>query len=92
MFPQLAGLAVERVFTVGKSVRIQARTSSAGSDCPACGVRSIWVHSRYERRLADTAAGGQEIFILLQVRRFFCRNDGCTAITFAEQVHGLTSR
>jgi transposase len=92
VFPQLAGLAVERVFTVGKSVRIQARTSSAGSDCPACGVRSIWVHSRYERRLADTAAGGQEIFILLQVRRFFCRNDGCTAITFAEQVHGLTSR
>jgi transposase len=92
LFPQLAGLAVERVFTAGKSVRIQARTSSAGSDCPACGVRSIRVHSRYERRLADTAAGGQEILILLQVRRFFCRNDGCTAITFAEQVHGLTSR
>jgi transposase len=92
VFPQLAGLAVERVFTAGKSVRIQARTSSAGSDCPACGVRSVRVHSRYERRLADTAAGGQEIFILLQVRRFFCRNDGCAAITFAEQVHGLTSR
>ena len=32
------------------------------------------------------------MFILLQVRRFFCRNGGCTAITFAEQVHGLTSR
>ena len=79
MFPQLAGLAVERVFTAGKSVRIQARTSSAGSDCPACGVRSVRVHSRYERRLADTAAGGQEMFILLQVRRFFCRNDGCSA-------------
>jgi hypothetical protein len=72
-------------------MRIQARTSSAGSDCPVCGVRSIRVHSRYERRLADTAAGGQEMFILLQVRRFFCRNDGCATITFAEQVLGPIS-
>jgi transposase len=92
LFPQLAGLVIERVFMAGTSVRIQARTSSAGSACPACGVRSVQVHSRYERRLADTAAGGQEIFILLQVRRFFCGNDGCAAVTFAEQVHGLTSR
>jgi hypothetical protein len=62
LFAQLAGLAVERVFTAGESMRIQARTSSAGSDCPVCGVRSIRVHSRYERRLADAAAGGQEMF------------------------------
>ncbi len=92
MFPQLAGLPVERVFTTGKSVRIQVRTSSLGSDCPACGVRSVRVHSRYERRLADTAVGGQETLIVLQVRRFFCRNDACVKTTFAEQIHGLTSR
>jgi hypothetical protein len=59
LFPQLAGLSVERVFAIGKSVRIQARASCAGADCPACGVRSERVHSRYERRLADFVAGGQ---------------------------------
>ncbi|MGH3223520.1 MAG: ISL3 family transposase [Streptosporangiaceae bacterium] len=85
-------MSVDGVFTAGKSVRIRARSSSAGSDCPACGVRSVRVHSRYERRLADTAAGGQETLVHLQVRRFFCRNDGCASVTFAEQVHGLTSR
>jgi transposase len=92
LFPHLAGLVVGRVFLAGKSVRIEARASSLVSDCPACGVRSSRVHSRYERRLADTAAGGQETLVHLQVRRFFCRNDACASTTFAEQVPGLTSR
>jgi hypothetical protein len=28
----------------------------------------------------------------LQVRRFFCDNEGCSVRTFAEQVEGLTAR
>ena len=54
------------------------------------GVRRV--HSRYQRRLADTATGGQEVLIDLQVRRFFCGNRGCAKATFAEQVPGLTTR
>ena len=50
------------------------------------------VHSSYQRQLADTAAGGQEVLIGLQVRRFFCGNPGCGKTTFAEQVPGLTVR
>ena len=50
------------------------------------------VHSRYERRLADTASGGREVVICLQARRFFCGNEGCARATFAEQVPGLTTR
>ena len=50
------------------------------------------MHSRYERRLADTAIGGQEVQVQLAVRRFFCRNDDCPKATFAEQVPGLTVR
>ena len=76
----------------GRSVRIRARTSGAGSVCPACGVASVRVHSRYERRLAGTAADAQETLVHLQVRRFFCLNDACPRVTFAEQVSGLTSR
>jgi hypothetical protein len=52
----------------------------------------VRVHSRYARRLADTAAGGQEVAVHLRVRWFFCGNDLCASVTFAEQVHGLTSR
>jgi transposase len=50
------------------------------------------VHSRYERKLADTASGCQEVLIHLQARRFFCGNGACAKTTFAEQVPGLTVR
>ena len=48
--------------------------------------------SSYQRQLADTASGGQEVVIDLQARRFFCGNPGCAKATFAEQVPGLTTR
>jgi transposase len=73
-------------------VRIQVRVSCPGAGCPACGAWSERVHSRYERRLADVAAGGQETLVHLQVRRFFCRNSACAAVTFAEQVPALAGR
>ena len=53
---------------------------------------SLRVHSRYERRLLDTAIGGCEVVICLAVRRFACRSPECAKVTFAEQVSGLTSR
>jgi hypothetical protein len=50
------------------------------------------VHSRYERRLADTGVAGREVLIQLRVRRFFCAGGACRKKTFAEQVPGLTIR
>lgn len=69
-----------------------ARTSTRGAACPGCGVLSRRVHSRYERKLANTASGGQEVLIRLSTRRFFCGNGACAKATFAEQVPGLTIR
>ncbi len=69
-----------------------ARTCASEAACPGCGVVSRRVHSRYERKLADTASGGQEVLIYLQARRFFCSNDACVKATFAEQVPGLAVR
>ncbi|MGJ6970112.1 ISL3 family transposase, partial [Streptosporangium sp. G11] len=50
------------------------------------------VHSRYRRKVADTAVGGQSVIIELSVRRLFCDAPGCPRRTFAEQVEGLTTR
>ena len=50
------------------------------------------MHSSYERKLADTASGGQEVLIHLRARRFFCGNHACEKATFAEQVPGMTVR
>jgi len=60
--------------------------------CPGCGAVSGRVHSRYQRRLLDIAAGGREVLICLTVRRFICPVVACPKVTFAEQVGGLTSR
>ncbi|OIK01330.1 hypothetical protein BIV25_05825 [Streptomyces sp. MUSC 14] len=43
------------------------------------------------RRLADTAVGGVNVVSALLVRRFKCQNPACRAVTFAEQIAGLTS-
>jgi hypothetical protein len=55
LFPHLARLRITRVFQTGRSVRIQASTHDPQAACPACGVLARRVHSRYERRISDTA-------------------------------------
>ncbi|WP_233520264.1 ISL3 family transposase [Prauserella sp. PE36] len=76
----------------GRTVRIDARTSETPTACPGCGTVSGRVHSRYDRRLSDTAAAGQEVLIRLTVRRLFCDNPECTKTTFAEQSPELAGR
>jgi transposase len=49
------------------------------------------VHGGYIRRLADAAVSGTQVVLELSVRRFRCINSGCKAVTFAEQVTGLTT-
>jgi transposase len=92
LVPHLAGLAVERVSVAGRSVHVLARTCASEAACTGCGVVSRRVHSSYRRCLADTASGGQEVLVDLQVRRFFCGSPACAKTTFAEQVPGLTTR
>lgn len=79
---------VERA--VGR-ITIHARVRAAAARCPHCGSVSARVHGRYLRRLSDAAISGACVVIELLVRRFRCLNAACTAVTFAEQVSGLTS-
>ena len=92
LLPHGADVEVEGVSRAGGSVRILARTRSSSARCPGCGAVSFRVHSRYQRRLLDTAIGGCEVVICLAVRRFICLSPECAKVTFAEQISGLTSR
>jgi transposase len=93
LLPHLDDLLVDRVTSAGAGgVVIEARCGSAGAACPACGSWSSRVHSGYARTVADGPAGGRPVLIRLRVRRFFCGNPVCEAVTFAEQVDGLTGR
>ena len=84
-------MVIERVEQTPGGVRIGARARASSAACRTCGESSAKVHSQYERRLADAAIAGRPAEIRLRVRRFFCLAEGCQAVTFAEQVEGLTS-
>ncbi|WP_405576420.1 ISL3 family transposase [Streptomyces sp. NBC_01092] len=91
-FHQVEGVLIEDVEPDGELVVVRARASAERAGCPACGTVSARVHSRYVRRLADSAVGGRPVVIELQVRRFRCCQGACPQATFAEQVDGLTFR
>ena len=92
LFPHLAGLRVHRVEDAGDAVMIVASCRADSACCPRCGQESARVHGGYARMVADGAAGGRPVLIVLQVRRFRCRNPQCPAVTFAEQAGGLSER
>ena len=91
-FPHLVGLDISGAFRHSQTVHITAATTTRTARCPDCATPSRRVHSRYERRLTNTPASGQEILIHLRVRRFFCDHTACERKIFAEQVPGLTLR
>jgi len=92
LLPHLSGVAVDAAELAGGQLCIRARGRAEATACPGCGQFSARVHSTYQRRLADVPVGGHRVMIRLTVRRFFCASQDCPAVTFAEQIEGLTSR
>ena len=92
LFPQLAGLRVHRVEDDGEAVVISASCVASSECCPACGSVSSRVHGGYSRTVADGAAGGRPVLVVLRVLRFLCLDPSCPKVTFAVQAGGLTSR
>jgi transposase len=92
LFPHLSGLEVSRVDDTGDAVVAFASVRSVAARCPKCGELSSRVHGRYQRLVADGAAGGRPLMIALSVRRFRCTSAACPRVTFVEQAEGLTGR
>jgi transposase len=59
--------------------------------CPSCQQYSTAVHSSYRRTVANWPMAGTQIFLHLQLRRFFCRHEACLQRIFAEQFPTLVS-
>lgn len=91
MLQHLAGVVVESIVRAAGTVTVCAYSTVPTARCPRCGMVSWRVHGRYARRLADAPVGGTPAVIELMVRRFKCLNPQCPAVTFAEQLEGLTS-
>ena len=91
LFPQFASVRVLSVEAVEDSVVFTVRSGGSSATCPRCGVASARTHGGYRRSLMDAPVSGQRVRITVAVRRFRCVHEGCAAVTFAEQIPGLTA-
>ena len=92
LFPHLAGIRVRDACARTLSVRLHGEAVASTAACSACGVTARRVHSRYERVVSDSPAGGREVELRLRIRRFFCDNTTCLRKIFSEQIGNVTSR
>ncbi len=91
-------MKVEMLFSLPKGVEV---TSIEGADdglticavstqpsacCPLCSCVATRVHSHYTRTIADLPCAGQQVLLLLQVRKFFCEVSTCTRKIFTERL------
>ena len=77
---------------VGKEegvIAIRGSSTSLTSQCPCCQAISERVHSSYQRHPADLPIVGYTVRLDIDVRRFFCDNDGCQRTIFAERMPSL---
>ena len=73
----------------GDKLYINVKSSRTEAKCPYCGKISRSVHSRYERRFRDLPMQGKKVEIILDNRKYFCKNPKCDHRTFAESFYCL---
>ena len=64
---------------------MQVRGRRATCACPLCGRPSRRVHSRYQRLVKDLPIQGQHVVVVLEARKFFCDEPGCSRRIFCER-------
>src|SRR6266487_6783420 len=65
---------------------IGAVSTQKSACCPLCAPLATRVHSSYTRTLADLPCAGQQVRLLLQVRKFFCQVPTCVRKIFVERI------
>src|SRR4051794_1826589 len=56
------------------------------ASCPKCNQPSLSYHGHYFRKLQDLPWQGVAVELRVRVRRFRCRNTGCSLKVFSEQI------
>ena len=79
-------LELNAVLPTADHVTVEAGLPRSAVDCPACGLPSRRLHSRYPRVLRDLPWQGRPATIRIAARRFRCLNPACDRKTFAERL------
>ncbi len=80
------GLEVIGINVIDGVLIISAVSTHPSACCPLCSSLATRVHSHYTRNIADLPCAGQQVRLLLQVRKFFCEVSTCVRKIFAERL------
>jgi transposase len=85
------GLEVTGMEMIDDLLTITAVSTHRNPCCPLCGIPAVRGHSRYCRQVADLPCSGQQVRLLLQVRKYFCDVTTCARKIFAERLTSTVS-
>jgi transposase len=83
--PDQQQLDIDEIASCAGTISISVSTAAPSASCPACGTRSVHVHSRYYRLLRDLPCQGSAVRIHLRTRRYYCRTQHCDRRVFTER-------
>lgn len=69
----------------GEELFIHVNSARGKAICPYCGQISGQIHSRKVRTLKDLPMQGKKVKILLEQKKYFCKNKACVKKTFVER-------
>jgi transposase len=84
-----AGFEIQHITSREAVLTIMARALSTVEICPTCGMATSHMHSYYTRSPQDLPISGQQVQLMLRMRRFRCLNPQCPRQTFAERLPEL---
>jgi transposase len=70
---------------------LHVTATSSGSACPLCAKPATHLHSRYSRVVKELPCAGQQVQLILHVRKFFCDTTDCARKIFAERLPQLVA-
>jgi len=80
------GLEVTEIEVIDEVLTITAISTQVHPCCPLCGTPALRVHSRYTRQVTDLPCSGQQVRLLVKVRKCFCKVSDCTRKIFMERI------
>jgi transposase len=79
-------LKVTDIEVINEVLTITAVSTQVHPVCPLCGMPALREHSRYLRQVADLPCSGQQVRLLIQVRKYFCDAFDCIRKIFVEHL------
>jgi transposase len=91
LLPLADGLELTSMERGAGQLRLHATATSRSAVCPLCGQPATRMHSWYSRVMKDLPCAGQQVQLILHVRKFFCDTTDCVRKIFAERLPQLVA-